>query len=180
MYIRHNGLNSTFVLNNNFKIRNLLNWEKFMARRFMIKLIMMMTDLVIFILVDVHANEQTLYSFHSSSLRSPLPLPSKLDDVQGPFYLCLESFITGCSKDQKQKRYLYLVCIAGAYPKCFRHHKDYEDDPLYKKTMEGYENCVKKHKSIIYRGEFYVYGSISISKSIDISLYPKSKSKLQF
>jgi hypothetical protein len=26
----------------------------------------------------------------------------------------------------------------------------------------------------------YVYGSISISKSIDITLYPKSKSKLQF
>ena len=119
----------------------------------MIKLIMMMTDLVIFILVDVQANEQTLTSFHSSLLRSPLPLPSKLDDVQGPFYLCLESFITGCSKDQKQKRYLYLVCIAGAYPKCFRNHKDYEDDPLYKKAMEGYENCVKKHKSIIHQGE---------------------------
>ena len=149
----------------------------------MIKLIMMMTDLVIFILVDVQANEQTLSSFHSSSFRSPLPLPSKLDDVQGPFYLCLESFITGCSKDQKQKRYLYLVCIAGAYPKfqnAFVTTKIMKTTHCIRRLWKAMRIASKNTRASFFEENVYVYGSISISKSIDISLYPKSKSKLQF
>ena len=42
------------------------------------------------------------------------------------------------TKHQKNKRARYLTCIAGAYPKCFHNYKDYKDDPVYKKAMEGY------------------------------------------
>jgi hypothetical protein len=77
----------------------------------MIKLIEVMTYLVILVLIEVQANNLSPSTFHSSSLPISLPLPSKLNDVQGPFYLCLESFIKGCSKDQKSRRVRYLTCI---------------------------------------------------------------------
>ena len=57
----------------------------------MIKLIKVMTYLVILGLIEVQANNLSPTTFHSSSLSISLPLPSKLNDVQGPFYLCLES-----------------------------------------------------------------------------------------
>ena len=124
-----------------------------MVRRVMIKLIKVMTYLVILGLIEVQANNLSPTTFHSSSLSISLPLPSKLNDVRGPFYLCLESFIKGCSKDQKSRRVRYLTCVGGAYPKCFHNLKDYKDDPVYKKAIKGHENCVKNQKSKIHVGE---------------------------
>lgn len=120
-----------------------------MAKKIMSKHIVIMTDLVILILIGVQANDLTPTSLHSSSLR----LPSTIDNVQGPFYICLESSVQDCIKDQQKLSTLRAKCISKAYRDCFRSHMEFKDDPIYKKAVKAYESCLKRHKGFFYRGE---------------------------
>ncbi len=59
---------------------------------------MAMAELVIFILVEVQANDLTSTSFHPSSLPILLSHSSKLDNVATTVYICFRRKVDSCEE----------------------------------------------------------------------------------
>lgn len=123
-----------------------------MVRKFVRKLMLVMTPLVILILIIMQASNLALTYFHSSSLPVQLSLTSNFDNFQGVFYICIEKNIKSCLKDQQKQLYDHALCITRSYRKCLFNKVEHKDDPLYKKAFEGYENCIENHTSVLHRG----------------------------
>lgn len=105
-----------------------------MVRKFVRKLMLVMTALVILLLIIMQASNLALTYFHSSSLPVQLPLTSNLDYFHGVFYICIKKKnIKICLKDKKKQLYDHALCITRSYRNCLFNKVEHKDDPLYKK-----------------------------------------------
>jgi hypothetical protein len=97
-----------------------------MARKSMVKLMLVMMKLIIFIILKVHANEHSILSSSSTLTLPPTSLhPFHLDNENmNHIHLCLESTIEEC-----EKILLKMMCIGHLLFECLfkdpMHHKDH-------------------------------------------------------
>ena len=98
---------------------------------------MAMTELVIFILVEVQANDLTSTSFHPFSLPILPSHSSKLDNVATTVYICFRRKVDGC-EEAIQKAYPTFraqmtndMCIAEIFLYCLKKHHRSLTKPAY-------------------------------------------------
>ena len=86
-----------------------------MGRKCIIKLILVMMELVIPILVQVHANDLSPSVFGPSSFPIPLPDFSKIDNVLAQPEEVLKNDIESCTQKRSLSEMMFEVCIWDSF-----------------------------------------------------------------
>jgi hypothetical protein len=93
-----------------------------MAKKYMLKLMMVEMELIIFIVFEVKANAFMSFSLHPSSLPINFPHSSQLDNIPGPLQNCLEIKPKVCNEKHSHESIDYADCVIKSFMECLSKH----------------------------------------------------------
>jgi hypothetical protein len=124
-----------------------------MARKYIRKFMVVMMELLLIVIhFEVQANDIAPISFYRSSIRIPIPCPSKLDNLaQGSYSICLRNRIKKCGawrqiQIEGHGNFEYVMCIGKSFIHCLEYIK-IPDDPTMVSIVEYcIHKCLDNHK----------------------------------
>jgi hypothetical protein len=116
------------------------------------KVILVIMELLIPILVQVHANDLASTSFGPSSLPIHVSDVFELDKVQGPMEECLRPQIKYCKRERwlHEDQGLYDRCIHYSFLNCMHHIRGNEDPTMTPLIKMCTGDCARKQELNIH------------------------------